>query len=228
MNTTEYRQPTHREELERELVHGASSQIAHAPENAAAIAKGIKTVLDELAPVAPHPVAIAPLPAMDHATSLKFGQALEAIQAGKRIARTGWNGKGMFVYFVPPASYPVQTGAAKAHFGKGAMVPYNAYMAIKNVDGTVSTWVPSVNDCLASDWGVVGESEQAASTVPPHQQRVIDEKAARDGEVSRLAAFIDSNPVSPQLPADEQARLRRQLDVMRELSVVLGERIAHF
>ncbi len=65
MNTTELRQPTHREELERELVHGAASQIAHAPENAAAIAKGIKTVLDELAPVAPHPVAIAPLPATD-------------------------------------------------------------------------------------------------------------------------------------------------------------------
>ena len=65
MNTTELRQPTHREELERELVHGAASQIAHAPENAAAIAKGIKTVLDELAPVAPHSVAIAPLPAID-------------------------------------------------------------------------------------------------------------------------------------------------------------------
>lgn len=59
MNNSEYRQPTHREELERELVHGASSQIAHAPENAASIAKGIKTVLDELAPVAPHPVALA-------------------------------------------------------------------------------------------------------------------------------------------------------------------------
>ena len=70
--------------------------------------------------------------------------------------------------------------------------------------------------------------EPVASTVPPHQQRVIDEKAARDGEVSRLAAFIDSNPVSPQLPADEKARLRRQLDVMRELSVILGERIAAF
>lgn len=89
---------------------------------------------------------------------LNFGQALDAIKAGKRIARTGWNGRGMFVYLVPPASYPVQTGAAKAHFGAGAMVPYNAYMAIKNVDGTVSTWVPSVNDCLAVDWGVVGEA----------------------------------------------------------------------
>lgn len=67
MSTTEYRQPTHREELERVLLSGASAQIAHAPENAAAIAKGIKTVLDELAPVAPHPVALsAPLPAIDH------------------------------------------------------------------------------------------------------------------------------------------------------------------
>lgn len=70
--------------------------------------------------------------------------------------------------------------------------------------------------------------EPVASTVPPHQQRVIDEKAARDGEISRLAVFIDSNPVFPQLPADEQARLRRQLDVMRELSVILGDRIAAF
>lgn len=62
MSTTEYRQPTHREELERVLLSGASAQIAHNPENAAAIAKGIKTVLDELAPVAPHPVALTAPP----------------------------------------------------------------------------------------------------------------------------------------------------------------------
>lgn len=70
--------------------------------------------------------------------------------------------------------------------------------------------------------------EPAASTVPPHQQRVIDEKAARDGEISRLAAFIDGNAMFATLPTDEQARMRRQLDVMRELSVILGERIAAF
>ena len=87
---------------------------------------------------------------------LPFGLAIEALKKGLRVARTGWNGKGMFVYLVPPASYPAQTGAAKAHFGEGAMVPYNAYVAIKNVDDTVSTWVPSVNDCLAEDWEVVG------------------------------------------------------------------------
>lgn len=70
--------------------------------------------------------------------------------------------------------------------------------------------------------------EPAASMLPPHQQRVLDEKADRDGEISRLDAFINASPVFATLPTDEQARLRRQLDVMRELSVILGERIANF
>lgn len=86
---------------------------------------------------------------------MNFGQALEHLKDGKKLQRAGWNGKGMFVYLVPPASYPVQTGAAKSHFGEGSLVPYNAYFAIKNVDDTVSTWVPSVSDCLSEDWEVL-------------------------------------------------------------------------
>ena len=86
---------------------------------------------------------------------MTFGQAIEAMKAGQKVARAGWNGKVMFVYYVPANSYPVQTGAAKSHFGEGAMVPYNAYMAIKNVNETVSTWVPSVNDVLSEDWSIV-------------------------------------------------------------------------
>lgn len=83
---------------------------------------------------------------------MTFGDALVALKAGHRVAREGWNGKGMFAYMVPPASYPAQTGAAKTYFGDGALAPYNAYFAIKNVNDTVSTWVPSINDCLAEDW----------------------------------------------------------------------------
>lgn len=86
---------------------------------------------------------------------MTFGQAIEAMKAGQKVTRAGWNGKGMFAYYVPANSYPVQTGAAKSHFGEGAMVPYNAYMAIKNVNETVSTWVPSVNDVLSDDWSIV-------------------------------------------------------------------------
>lgn len=154
--------------------------------------------------------------------AMTFGQALVALRSGQRIARTGWSGKGLFVYLVPAASYPVQTGAAKAHFGEGAMVPYNPYLAIKNVDETVSTWVPSVNDCLAGDWGVVGQA------VPGHQQRVLAEKLELDLRLNALDAFIDRNPIFASLPIEEQARLKRQLDVMHELSSILGERIANF
>ncbi len=81
-----------------------------------------------------------------------FGWAIAALKKGKKVARKNWNGKGMFVYLVPTASYPAQTGAAKRFYGEGAMVPYNPYLAIKNVDDTVSTWVPSINDVLANDW----------------------------------------------------------------------------
>jgi hypothetical protein len=86
---------------------------------------------------------------------ISFGDAVLMLKSGQKLARAGWNGKGMFVYLVPAAAYPVQTGAAKSHFGENSMVPYNAYMAIKNVDDTVSTWVPSVNDVLAEDWHTV-------------------------------------------------------------------------
>lgn len=84
---------------------------------------------------------------------LNFGQALEVLLTGGAITRKGWNGKGMFVYYVPAGEYPARTGVAKEYYGE-TLVPYNPYFAIKNVDDSVSTWVPSVNDCLAKDWAI--------------------------------------------------------------------------
>lgn len=153
---------------------------------------------------------------------MNFGDAIKELKLGKRLQRTGWNGKGLFIYLVPANSYPAQTGAAKEHFGDGAMVPYAAYLAIKNVDETVSTWAPSINDTLAEDWQVIG------CTVPPHQQRVLDEKQELDIRITKLDEFIVRNPLFGGLPADERASLKRQLDVQRELSTILGERIARF
>lgn len=84
---------------------------------------------------------------------LTFGLAIEALRKGYKLARAGWNGKGMFVYYIPPACYPTQTEVAKKEFGDTAL--YNAYLAIKNVNGTVSTWVPSINDALSGDWVII-------------------------------------------------------------------------
>ena len=86
---------------------------------------------------------------------LTFGDALQALKAGKRVARAGWNGKGMFVYYVRAAAYLAQSAAAIEYFGENAYVPYAPYLALKGVDERVSTWVPSINDVLVEDWVVL-------------------------------------------------------------------------
>lgn len=82
-----------------------------------------------------------------------FGRAVKAAKAGMKVARTGWNGSGMYAYIVPAASYPAQTDVAKAEFG--GMVPYRAYWALKTAQGDVATWAPSGSDSLAEDWIIV-------------------------------------------------------------------------
>jgi hypothetical protein len=84
-----------------------------------------------------------------------FGVAIEAAKNGKKVARIGWNGQGMFAYIVPAASYPAQTGVAKEFFGENELVPYRAYWALKTAQGDVATWAPSGSDSLAEDWVIV-------------------------------------------------------------------------
>lgn len=86
---------------------------------------------------------------------LTFGQAIEAAKQGKKVARQGWNGSGMFAYIVPAASYPAQTGAAKAYFGENALVPYREYWALKTAQNDIATWSPSGSDSLSNDWMIV-------------------------------------------------------------------------
>lgn len=86
---------------------------------------------------------------------MNFGQVIEALKNGKKVARKGWNGKGMFVYYVPAGNFKSYTEIGKSIADGDDLVHYNSYFAIKNVNDTVSTWVPSINDCLAEDWYVV-------------------------------------------------------------------------
>ena len=83
-----------------------------------------------------------------------FGQALECLKDGKRVARQGWNGKGMFLYYVPAAAYPPCTDIAKEAFG-GEDVPYGAYIAMKTAQNNVVPWLASQTDMLSEDWCVV-------------------------------------------------------------------------
>lgn len=81
---------------------------------------------------------------------LGFGAALEALKKGMKVARNGWNGRGMFLYFVPANVYATQTDSARSYFGES--VPYLAYIAMKTVDNKVTPWVASQTDLIAEDW----------------------------------------------------------------------------
>ena len=85
---------------------------------------------------------------------LTFGQAIESAKQGKKVARKGWNGQGMFAYIVPANSYTAQTGVAKEYWGDKP-VPYRAYWALKTAQEDVATWSPSGSDSLAEDWLIV-------------------------------------------------------------------------
>lgn len=61
----------------------------------------------------------------------------------------------------------------------------------------------------------------------PHQERVIAEKKELDERGDKLDQFILSEKFGT-LPAAEQERMKRQLEIMGKYSEVLGERIAAF
>ena len=86
-----------------------------------------------------------------------FGFAIGAIKQGKKVARKGWNGKGMYIYYVPAASYPASGNAKGTMIGvfPDDLVPYRHYIALKTAQNDIATWSPSTSDALADDWEIV-------------------------------------------------------------------------
>ena len=86
---------------------------------------------------------------------MDFGGALKALKEGKKVAREGWNGKGMFLYHVPADRYPAKMPAAKEIADADGKVNYGAYIAMKTAQGNVVPWLASQTDMLSEDWVVI-------------------------------------------------------------------------
>lgn len=104
-------------------------------------------------------ISWSPLEVFDKAyrpvKGLPFSLAIEAALKGKRIARQGWNGKGMFVYAVPPNSYEAQTEAGHS-IAENGMVNCGGYMAMKPAYGPIVVgWLASQSDMFADDWEIL-------------------------------------------------------------------------
>ena len=86
---------------------------------------------------------------------MNFSEALTALKDGSRIARTGWNGKGMFVVLQAgyPDGIPINANTAQATgISEGTVCKFRPYLMMKTADDTFVPWVPSVSDVLADDW----------------------------------------------------------------------------
>jgi hypothetical protein len=106
--------------------------------------------------------------------NLTFSDALAAIKAGKRVQRSGWNGKGLFAFLKPglfhgpylgfkpddkiaPNHPSTIEGVSVSLFEHDA--PEDTAMRLPHVclsypTGTFVAWAPSQTDMLASDWTV--------------------------------------------------------------------------
>jgi len=98
---------------------------------------------------------------------MTFGQAIEAAKMGHKIARSGWNGKNMFVVYMEPLSLPpfntqgtdrkVNDRTAK-WIGEDQPLNSQGYFAMYCADKTWQPgWLASQRDMLSEDWMVIGD-----------------------------------------------------------------------
>lgn len=96
---------------------------------------------------------------------MNFGQAIEALKAEKKVSRSGWNGKGMFIVLMPALYLPpyntqdtnrkVNDRTAK-WIGEDQPLDCQSYIAMYTAQKQWQPgWLASQADILAEDWGEV-------------------------------------------------------------------------
>jgi hypothetical protein len=80
---------------------------------------------------------------------MSFGLAIEALKLGRRVARAGWNGKGMWITHVKMASWsidPLVNGTGDVSLNA------SPWIGMRTADECFVPWLASQTDMLADDW----------------------------------------------------------------------------
>lgn len=91
-------------------------------------------------------------------TAMSFGHAIHALKDGHRVARKGWNGKGMFLFLVQGSTFKVNRPPLLGIYEEGTEVQYHAHIDMKTAQGYVVPWLASQADMLSDDWEIVDGS----------------------------------------------------------------------
>lgn len=85
--------------------------------------------------------------------ALSFGHAILAAQKGNKVARAGWNGKGMWLCLVPENHWGIDSSIQFDYEQIGNdLLPW---IGMKTADNKFVPWLASQTDVLANDWQIV-------------------------------------------------------------------------
>ena len=91
---------------------------------------------------------------------MNFGQAIECLKQGKKVARNGWNGKGMYLWLMPATSVKAEW-CKEPHLkelaeANGGTIEALGTIRMLTADKKILTgWLASQTDILSEDWIVV-------------------------------------------------------------------------
>lgn len=88
------------------------------------------------------------------AAGMTFGDAIQAAKMGKRIARKGWNGKGMYVFLVHGMDF--HTDADLSELDDQDVEVLDCLVVRTATGAFCPGWLASQTDMLADDWYIVG------------------------------------------------------------------------
>ena len=83
---------------------------------------------------------------------LTFGDVLDVCKKGVKIARQGWNGKGMCLVYVGENAWSFDTDANLDQLDRSHGYPMLPMLVMKTADNKWVPWLASQTDILAEDW----------------------------------------------------------------------------
>lgn len=83
---------------------------------------------------------------------MDFSDALRLVKEGKKVCRSGWNGKGMFIFLVPGSTFKVNRPPLMGIYAEGTEINYHGHVDMRTADGQIVPWLCSQTDMLATDW----------------------------------------------------------------------------
>jgi hypothetical protein len=88
---------------------------------------------------------------------MNFSQTLDALKAGKKVAREGWNGKGMWLCYMPGTVIPADmVNERTRRFVSAGGLHVGGYIVMWTAQGVWQPgWLASQADMLADDWMVL-------------------------------------------------------------------------